>query len=93
MTTRSAAEAPQDTQGQYRDASGHLKDTLDGYMDLVETLRRLTDGVYRSLFLSRISAYLWDIYDNIKVSWWELETTGYVDPNAYKRVKVSPLAR
>ena len=27
------------------------------------------------------------IYDNIKVSWWEAVTTGYLDPNAYKKGK------
>ena len=62
MATRSAAEAPQDTPGQYRDASGHRKDTPDGYTDLVETLRRLRNGVYESLFLSRMSAYRLGIF-------------------------------
>ena len=36
-TTRSSTEAPQDTLGQHRDASGRRKDTPDGYMDLAET--------------------------------------------------------
>ena len=57
MATRSAAEAPQDTPGQYRDASGRRKDTPNGYTDLVEILLRLMDGVYRSLILSRMLAY------------------------------------
>ena len=57
MATCSAVEAPQDTPGQYRDASGRRKDNTDGYTDLAEILRRLTDGVYRFLFLSRMSAY------------------------------------
>ena len=29
----------------------------------------------------------------LKVSWWELVATGYLDPNGYKRVRVRPLAR
>ena len=37
MTTRSAAETPQDTPGQHRDASGHLKDAPDGFTDLANT--------------------------------------------------------
>ena len=37
VTTRSAAERPQDTPGQHRDASGRLKDTTDGFMDLADT--------------------------------------------------------
>ena len=43
MTTRSAAERPQDTPGQHRDASGHLKDTPDGLTDLVDTWMGFTD--------------------------------------------------
>ena len=34
MTTHSAAERPQDTPGQQRDASGHRKDTPDRFTDL-----------------------------------------------------------
>ena len=37
MTTHSAAERPQDMPGQHRDASRHLKDTLDGFTDLADT--------------------------------------------------------
>ena len=62
MATHSVAKAPQDTPGQYRDASGRRKDTLDGYTDLAEIFRRLTDGVYGSLFLSRMSAYRLGIF-------------------------------
>ena len=36
-TTRGMAETPQDTPGQHRDASGHRKDTPDGYTDLSKT--------------------------------------------------------
>ena len=50
MATCSVAEAPQDTPGQYRDASGCHKDTPDGYTDLVDILRRLMDAVYRFYF-------------------------------------------
>ena len=56
VATRCAAEAPQDTPGQHRDASGPRKDTPDGYTDLAEILRRLTDVVHGSLFGSRMSA-------------------------------------
>ena len=52
------------------------------------TLRRLTDGIYGILFLSRMSSYRFrDFYDNINKSWWELVTTAYLDPNGYKRGK------
>ena len=37
VTTCSAAETPEDMQRQHRDASGRLKDTLDGHTDLAET--------------------------------------------------------
>ena len=37
MTTHSAAERPQDSLGQQRDASECLKDTPDGFMDLADT--------------------------------------------------------
>ena len=82
MVTRCAAEAPQDTPGQYRDASGRRKDTPDGYTDLVEILQRLTDGAH-FISLTDVRLSIRDIYDNIKVSWWEAVTTGYLDPNAY----------
>ena len=62
MATCSAAEALHYTPGQYRDASGRCNDTPDGYTDLAEILRRLMDGVYRSLFLSRMSAYRLGIF-------------------------------
>ena len=52
------------------------------------TLRTGTDGVYGSLFFSGMSAYrLRDFYDNIKVFWWELVTTGYLDPSGYRKGK------
>ena len=86
MATSSAAEVPQDTPGQYRDASGRRKDTPDGCTYLAEISQRLMDGVYRSLFLSRMSV-IRDFYDNIKVFWWEAVTTVYLDPNAYKKGK------
>ena len=57
VATRCGTEAPDDTPGQYRDASGRHNETADGYTDLVEILQRLTDGVHRSLFLSRMSDY------------------------------------
>ena len=62
MATHCAAEAPQDTPGQYRDASGCRKDKPDGYTDLVEILRRLRDWVHGSLFLSRMSGYRLGIF-------------------------------
>ena len=34
-----------------------------------------------------VSLSIRDFYDNIKVSWWEAVTTGYMDPNAYKKGK------
>ena len=37
MTTRSVVERPQDMPGQHRDASGCLKDNLDGFTDLADT--------------------------------------------------------
>ena len=37
VTIRSAMETTQDMPLQHRDASGHLKDAPDGYMDLADT--------------------------------------------------------
>ena len=64
MATRCAAEAPQDTPGQYRDASGRRKDTPDGYTDLAET-HGWGSRIFISLAGVRLS--IRDIYDNIKV--------------------------
>ena len=36
VTSRNAAERPQDMPGQHRDASGCLKDTLDGFKHLAD---------------------------------------------------------
>ena len=63
MTTRSAAETLQDTPGQHRDASGHLKDTPDGYTDLVDTHGW---GLRIVFFLANVSISIRDFYDNIK---------------------------
>ena len=56
MATRGAAEAPQDTPG--------VQDNIRMHQDIARTprmgiriLRRLTDGVYRSLFLLQMPAY------------------------------------
>ena len=84
MTARSAAETPQDMPGQHRDASGRLKDAPDGYMDLAETCRW---GLQIFISLTDVSLLLWKFYDNIKKPWWALVTTGYLDPNAYKKGK------
>ena len=80
------SEAPQDTPGPYRDASGCCKDTLDGYTDLAE-MPRMGSWIFISLADVRLS--IRDIYDNIKVSWWEAVITGYLDPNAYKKGKAT----
>ena len=37
--------------------------------------------------LAYVSLSVRDFYDNIKMSWWETLTTGYLDPNAYKKGK------
>ena len=84
MATRCATEAPQDTPEQYRDASGRRKDTLDGYTDLVQTHGW---GLRIFISLSDISLTIRDFYDNIKVTWWKAVTSGYLDPNAYKKGK------
>ena len=39
--------------------------------------------------LADVRLSIWDIYDNIKVSRWEAVTTGYLDPNAYKKGKAT----
>ena len=72
----------QDTPGQHRDASGHRKDIPDGYTDLAETHRWDLRIVISP---TDVSLSIMDFYDNIKVSWWEAVTTGYLDPNAYNR--------
>ena len=86
VTICSAAETPQDKPGQHKDSSGCLKDAPMG----IRTLRRLgeiTDGVYGSFFSPGCQLIISDFYDNIKMSWWTLVTTGYLDPNAYKQGK------
>ena len=84
MTTHSVPETPQDMPGQHRDVSGHLKDALDGYTDLAETC-----GWDLQIFISLadVNLSVRDFYDNIKMSWWALVTTGYLDPNTYKKGK------
>ena len=84
MATRSAAEAPQDTPVQYRDASGRRKDTPDGYMDLEETHGW---GLWIFTSLADVSLLIRDFYDNIKLS---LDTWIQIP---IKRVRVRPLAR
>ena len=59
MTTRSAEETPQDTPGQHRDASGHLKDTLDGFTDLADTHRL---GLQIFIFLADVSLSIRKFY-------------------------------
>ena len=63
VTTRSVAEAPQDTTGQHRDVSGHLKDTRGGYTDLADTHGW---GLRNFIFLVDVSLLIRDICDNIK---------------------------
>ena len=65
MTTRSAAETPQDIQGQHRDASGRLKDAPDGYTDLADTHGW---GLWIFISLADVSLSVRDFYDNIKMS-------------------------
>ena len=84
ITTRSVAETLQDMPGQHRDASGRLKDTQDGFTDLADTHRW---GLWIFILLSDVSLSITEFYNNINVSWWELVTTGYLDPNAYKKGK------
>ena len=87
VTTRSEAETPQDTPGQHRDASGRIKDTPDGYTDLAE----ISGGGLRIFIsLADVSLSVRHFYDNIKMSWWKTLTTGYLDPNTYKRVRSLP---
>ena len=45
------------------------------------------------MFYFHVMFSIRNIYDNIKVSWWEAVTSGYLDPNAYKNVRARPLAR
>ena len=74
-TTRSAAETPQDTQGQHRDASGRLKDNPDGYTGLAEIHRW---GLRIIFFLTDVSLSIF-ISILLQVSPWEVVTTGYLD--------------
>ena len=39
--------------------------------------------------LMDVSLSVRDFYDNIKMSWWALVTTGYLDSNAYKKGKAT----
>ena len=70
--------------GQHRDALGHIKDAPDGYTDLADTHGW---GLLIFILLSDVSLSITKFYDNIKMSWWDLVTTGYLDPNAYKKGK------
>ena len=53
----------------------------------IRTLRRLTDGVYRSYFSLGMSAGRLQNFISItlQASPWEVVTTGYLDANGYKR--------
>ena len=77
MTTHSAAETTKDKPGQHRNASGRLKEALNRYTDLVETRGW---GLRIFISLADVSLSVRDFYDNIKMSWWALVTTGYLDP-------------
>ena len=84
MTTHTAAEAPQGTPGQHRDASGHLKDTPDGYTDLAETHGW---GLRIFIFLADVSLSIRAFYDNIKGVLVGASDHIYLDPNGYKKGK------
>ena len=88
VTTRRAAERPQDMPGQHRDASGRLKDTPDGFTDLADTHGW---GLQIFIFLADVSLSVINITSH--VSSWEVLTTGYLDawmPMGIKRGKVQP---
>ena len=55
----------------------------------IQTLRRIAEinrwGLQIFISLADVSLSFRDFYDNIKMSWWETLTTGYLDPNAYKK--------
>ena len=83
MTTHSAGERPQDMPGQHRDASGHLKDTPDGFTDLADTHRW---GLRISIFLVDVSLSIRNFINiTLHMSPWEVLTTGCLDANGYKR--------
>ena len=44
-------------------------------------------GLRIFISLVDVSLSVRDFYDNIKMSWWETLTTGYLDPNSYKKGK------
>ena len=52
----------------------------------IRTLQRLVEisgwGLQIFISLTDVSLSVRDFYDNIKMSWWETLTTGYLDPNA-----------
>ena len=59
----------------------------------IRTLQRLAEicewGLQVFISLADVSLLVRDFYDNIKMSWWALVTTGYLDPNAYKKGKAT----
>ena len=59
VTTRNAAETPQDIPGQHGDASGRLKDTPDGFTDLADTHRW---GLWIFIFLADVSLLITEFY-------------------------------
>ena len=57
----------------------------------IQTLQRLSEisgwGLAIFISLADVSLSVRDFYDNIKISWWETLTTGYLDQNVYKKGK------
>ena len=50
-------------------------------------------GLRIFISLADVRLLIRDFYDNIKVSWWEGVTTGYLDPNYYKKGKGKPTSQ
>ena len=63
---------------------GHLGRVYGSCEDLAQTHRW---GLQIFISLADVRLLIRDFYDYIKVSWWEAVTTGYLDPNAYKKGK------
>ena len=74
----------------HEDVARHPRLVYGSCGDLAETQGW---GLRIFISLTDVSLSIRDFYDNIKVSWWEAVTTGYLDPNAYKKVRVRLLAR
>ena len=69
--------------GRHKDAPGHLKDVVDGFKDVRDT----RGWGLRTIIVIVTSDLIGRFMITLQVHQWKLMTTGYLDPNGYKRDK------